>query len=227
MVATVNEMNPRQDGRRPVRRLRQRATAGRRGREIREGSIFLTNDPYLCDGTIDHTGSCSCQSLMEQLKSRYEVDFSYCMPYLPLSGRFDWRIVLPGRNARIGRVARTHTQLLSGRWPVSVRRIRPSIPLAAGTAFRRRDPSTSRHLSAQPASGRSPPGPAPTASGRTGTMRSHDQTSLAPVGTRPVSENRQRAMSSLRTSATIVTRRIRRRVPAVRFSNHIESALSG
>ena len=102
MVVTVIETNPRQDGRRPVRRLRQRAIAGRRGREIREGSIFLTNDPYLCDGTIDHTGSYSRRSLMGQSKSRYEVDSSYCMPYLPLSGRSDRCFVLPGRNARIG-----------------------------------------------------------------------------------------------------------------------------
>ena len=61
--------------------------------------------------------------------------------------------------------------------------------------------------------GHSPPGPAPAASGRSGTARSRDQTSVAPVGTRPVSENRQSAMSSLRASATIITRRIRPRGP--------------
>ena len=58
-------------------------------------------------------------------------------------------------------------------------------------------------------------------------MRSRDQTSLAPVGTRPVSENRQSAMSSLRASATIITRRMRPRDPAVRSLNHLLSALSG
>ena len=53
-----------------------------------------------------------------------------------------------------------HTGLLSGRFP-AVRRLRPPIPLAAGTAFRRRDPSTGRRLSAQSTVGHSPPDPAP------------------------------------------------------------------
>ena len=120
-----------------------------------------------------------------------------------------------------------HTQLLSGRIPATVCRIRPPIPLAAGTAFRRRGPSIPRHLSARPEIGHTPPGPVPTASGRTGAMRSRDQPSLAPVGTRPVSQNRHSAMSSLRASATIITRRIRPRAPAVRSSNHLLSALFG
>ena len=122
---------------------------------------------------------------------------------------------------------RADAQLLSGRFPAPMRRIRPPIPLAAGTAFRRRDPSTGRRLSALSTVGHSPPGPAPAASGRTGAVRSRDQASLAPVGTRPVSQNRQRAMSSLRASATTITRRIRPRPPAVRSSNHLLSALSG
>ncbi len=120
-----------------------------------------------------------------------------------------------------------HTQLLSGRIPATVCRIRPPIPLAAGTAFRRRGPSIPRHLSARPEIGHTPPGPVPPASGRTGAMRSRDQPSLAPVGTRPVSQNRHSAMSSLRASATIITRRIRPRAPAVRSSNHLLSALFG
>ena len=120
-----------------------------------------------------------------------------------------------------------HTQLLSGRIPATVCRIRPPIPLAAGTAFRRRGPSIPRHLSARPEIGHTPPGPVPPASGRTGAMWSRDQPSLAPVGTRPVSQNRHSAMSSLRASATIITRRIRPRAPAVRSSNHLLSALFG
>ncbi len=122
---------------------------------------------------------------------------------------------------------RADAQLLSGRFPAPMRRIRPPIPLAAGTAFRRLDPSTGRRLSALSTVGHSPPGPAPAASGRTGAVRSRDQASLAPVGTRPVSDNRQSAMSSLRASATIMTRRIRPRAPAVRSSNHLQSALAG
>ena len=82
-----------------------------------------------------------------------------------------------------------------------MRRNHPSIPFAAGAAFRRRGPSLCRRLSARQRLGHTPPGPAPTASGRSGTARSRDQTSVAPVGTRPVSENRQSAMSSLRASA--------------------------
>ena len=78
------------------------------------------------------------------------------------------------------------------------RRNRPSIPLAADAAFRRRGPSLGRRVSVRKSLGHSPPDPAPAASGRSGTARSCDQASLAPVGTRPVSENRQSAMSSLR-----------------------------
>ena len=43
------------------------------------------------------------------------------------------------------------------------------IPLAAGAAFRRRGPSLGRRVSARKSLGRSPPGPAPAASGRSGT----------------------------------------------------------
>ena len=114
-----------------------------------------------------------------------------------------------------------------GGFSATVRRNHPSIPLAAGAAFRRRSPSLARRLSARQRLGHTPPGPAPAASGRSGTARSCDQTSLAPVGTRPVSENRQSAMSSFRASATIITRRIRPRDPAVRSLNHLLSALSG
>ena len=46
------------------------------------------------------------------------------------------------------------------------------------------------------------------------------QASLAPVGTRPVSQNRQRAMRSLRANATIITRRFLAPAPWVRFSYH-------
>ena len=151
------------------------------------------------------------------------------LPHL-LSSLSWWnrRLLLPGRNAlRIGRTSSAHTQLLSGRLPATVCRIRPPIPLAAGAAFRWRGPSVHRRLSARPWIGHTPPGPAPTASGRTGTMRSRDQPSLAPVGTRPVSENRHSAISSLRASATIITRRMRPRAPAVRSLNHLLSALSG
>ena len=91
-----------------------------------------------------------------------------------------------------------------GGFSATVRRNHPSIPLAAGAAFRRRGPSLGRRVSARKSLGHSPPGPAPAASGRSGTARSRDQTSLAPVGTRPVSENRQSAMSSLRANATII-----------------------
>ena len=114
-----------------------------------------------------------------------------------------------------------------GGFSATERRNHPSIPLAAGAAFRRRGPSLGRRVSARKSLGHSPPGPAPAASGRSGTARSCDQASLAPVGTRPVSENRQSAMSSLRASATIITRRIRPRDPAVRSLNHLLSAPSG
>ena len=43
-----------------------------------------------------------------------------------------------------------------------------------------------------------------------------DQANLTPDGTRPVSANRHKATSSLRASATIITRRIRPLAPAVR-----------
>ena len=83
-----------------------------------------------------------------------------------------------------------------GGFSATERRNRPSIPFAASAAFRRRGPSLSRRLSARKSRGHTPPGQTPAASGRSGTARSRDQTSVAPVGTRPVSENRQSAMSS-------------------------------
>ena len=101
------------------------------------------------------------------------------------------------------------------------------IPLSAGAAFRRRGPSPGRRLSAlvavrplatRPSFGRVRPDWSSTAS---------TQASLTPDGTRPVSENRHSAMSSLRASATIITRRMRPRAPAVRPRNHSLSALSG
>ena len=109
-------------------------------------------------------------------------------------GRIDgWFALRPGRNAlRIGRAC-AHTQLLSGRFSATERRNRPPIPLAAGAAFRRRGPSLGQRVSARKSLGHSPPGPAPAASGRSGTARSCDQASLAPFGTRPVSENRHYA----------------------------------
>ena len=85
-----------------------------------------------------------------------------------------------------------------GGFSATERRNHPSIPFAAGAAFRRQGPSLSRRLSARQRLGHTPPGPAPAASGRSGTARSRDQASVAPVGTRPVSENCQSAMSSLR-----------------------------
>ena len=72
-----------------------------------------------------------------------------------------------------------------------------------------------------------PPGPAQAASGRAGRVRPRNQTSLAPVGTRPVSEKRRSAMSNLWARATSITRRIRPLLPAVRSTNNLESALSG
>ena len=57
----------------------------------------------------------------------------------------------------------TRTHLLSGRLPAT-RRTRTPIPLAAGTTFRGWGPSVCRDLSARPAVGHSPPGPAAAAS---------------------------------------------------------------
>ena len=165
-------------------------------------------------------------TFMRQQKSRCDARYVSSMSCLLWLARSAARLAGSERFSH-GSHDRADAQLLSGRFPTVVRRIRPPIPLAAGTAFRRRDPSTGRRLSALSMVGHSPPGPAPAASGRTGTVRSRDQASLAPVGTRPVSQNRQRAMSSLRASATTITRRIRPRPPAVRSSNHLLSALSG
>ena len=72
-----------------------------------------------------------------------------------------------------------------------------------------------------------PPGPARPRPAGAGSSRFRDQASRAPVGTRPVSQKRQSAISSLRASATIITRRARPPAPAVRASNHWLSALSG
>ena len=120
----------------------------------------------------------------------------------------------------------TRTQLVSGRCPAASP-VRPSIPLAAGATFRRRDPSIIRRLSAQRILGHAPPGPAPAASGRSGNSGSQAQATRAPVGTRPVLANRHRATRSFRASATIMILRIRPRAPVVRAWNHWLSALSG
>lgn len=104
--------------------------------------------------------------------------------------------------------------------------VRPSIPLAAGATFRRRGHSSDRRTSAHVIVGHSPPGPAPAASGRAWNFRSRDQSNLAPVGTRPVSTYRHKAINSLRASPTIITLRIRPLAPAVRIANQL-SGLSG
>ncbi len=136
-------------------------------------------------------------------------------------------LVVPGSERLLASVARQYAYPPFIRPDPSVCMTRTPIPLTAGATFRGWGPSVWRRLSARPAVGHSPPGSNPAGSGRIGEARSCVQASLAPVGTRPVSENRQRAMSSLRASATIITRRIRPRAPAVRCSNHSESALSG
>ena len=144
-------------------------------------------------------------------------------------GRIDGWFAFVARSERFSHRSRlcAYPTLIREVFSATERRNHPSIPLAAGAAFRRRGPSLGRRVSARKSLGHSPPGPVPAASGRSGTARSCDQASLAPVRTRPVSENRQSAMSSLRASATIITRRIRPRDPAVRSLNHLLSALSG
>ncbi len=136
-------------------------------------------------------------------------------------------VIVPGSERLLASVARQYAYPPFIRPDPSACVIRTPIPLTAGATFRGWGPSVWRRLSARPAVGHSPPGSNPAGSGRIGEARSCVQASLAPVGTRPISENRQRAMSSLRASATIITRRIRPRAPAVRCSNHSESALSG
>ena len=139
------------------------------------------------------------------------------------------RSLWPGRNASfIGRALAHIPTFYPGDFRQRyVGRIRPPIPLSAGAASRRRGPSPGRRLSAlvavrplatRPSFGRVRPDWSSTAS---------TQASLTPDGTRPVSENRHSAMSSLRASATIITRRMRPRAPAVRPRNHSLSALSG
>ena len=145
--------------------------------------------------------------------------FSYCMPFLP-RGRPDRRVI-----CRVGTLAsvalvRTPTFYPGGDL-FRCTGLRPSIPLAAGAAFRRWGPSERRRISAPDRSRSLATRSSPAASARTGMMRSRDQASLAPVGTRPVSENRHSAISSLRASATIITRRIRPRAPPVRSSIHL------
>ena len=53
----------RQDGSRAIRRLHQRVLNSYEG-EIHEGDVFLTNDPYSCDGAISTRpiGWCYCRS---------------------------------------------------------------------------------------------------------------------------------------------------------------------
>ena len=85
---------------------------------------------------------------------------SYVLPSCRLSHQV--RNVLLHRSCNH---ARTH--LLSGRLPATCRNRTP-IPLAAGATFRGWGPSICRHLSARPAVGHSPPGPATAASGGDG-----------------------------------------------------------
>lgn len=75
--------------------------------------------------------------------------------FLPSVVSPDQRRLRPGRNA--SRIGRTPVRLpyLSGPFSTAVRRIRSPTPLAAGTAFRRRDPSTvSRAIDGLLANGR-------------------------------------------------------------------------
>ena len=148
-------------------------------------------------------------------------------PVLPRSSGPELRIARLGTFLSSGarRVART--LLLSGRFPAP-RRIRAPSRMLRAQRSGRWDPSTSRRLSAQVMFGHTSARPSadhirPDWIGRSRV----DQAQRAPIGTRPVSENRHSAMSSLRASATIITRRIRPRAPAVRSSNHLQSALSG
>ena len=165
------------------------------------------------------------------MQSSLEVSRLYC-----IASPFTELVVSTGLAGRLARSERFSHRRRFCAYPTLIREValsaterrnHPSIPLSAGAAFRRRGPSHGRRISARERLGHSPPGPAPAASGRTGAARSRDQTSLAPVGTRPVSAKRQSAISSLRASATTITLRIRPREPAVRFSNHVLSALSG
>ena len=124
------------------------------------------------------------------------------------------------------RLSRTH--LSSGRRTASSR-LQTLIPLAV--RVRRsawRDPSMFRRFSAL-VHNRShatrlqfrprPAGP----DSRHHVVQAHS----APSGTRPVSTNLQREMTSLRARATIITRRILPFVPPHRPLNHLLSALSG
>ena len=201
---------------------RQFLVLAQKGRQLQLFQMMLEQDAR----RLSHGRRPAGWTFMRQQKSRCDARYVSIMSCLLWFARSAARLAGSERFSH-GSHDRADAQLLSGRFPAPMRRIRPPIPLAAGTAFRRRDPSTGRCLSALSMVGHSPPGPAPAASGRTGTVRSQDQASLAPVGTRPVSQNRQRAMSSLRASATTITRRIRPRPPAVRSSNRLLSALSG
>ena len=127
-------------------------------------------------------------SLMRRLKSILEVTCFCSCCAVPLSTLLGSMCVVRWSERYSHRLcACAHTQLLSGRLPATQSRTRPSIPLAAGAAFRRWGPSVLRRLSAQPPIGHSPPSPVPAVSGRPGMVRSRDQASLAPDGTRPVS----------------------------------------
>ena len=162
---------------------------------------------------------------MRRQQSSDKLDYGGGMRRSPrVSGSM---VIVPGSERLLASVARQYAYPPFIRPDPSACVIRTPIPLTAGATFRGWGPSVWRRLSARPAVGHSPPGSNPTGSGRIGEARSCVQASLAPVGTRPVSENRQRAMSSLRTSATIITRRIRPRASVVCCSNHSESALSG
>ncbi len=82
----------------------------------------------------------SCEGTGSQVKD--PVGFIAWRGFFRIAGLLDGRVALqPGRNAlRIG-CASAHAQLLSGGLSAAERRALPSIPPAAGAAFRMRGPS--------------------------------------------------------------------------------------
>ena len=152
----------------------------------------------------------------------------YRMVTSPPKERFGvWRCRVGTRWHRSRPWARA--QLVSGRSP-TISPVRPSIPLAAGGAFRRRDPSE-QPASCSPVSTRShatrPSADRVRPVRELGGLGFRAQATRASVGTRPVLAYRQRATRSLRARATITLRRIRLGAPAVRVWNYWLSALSG
>ena len=148
--------------------------------------------------------------------------------YLSIHISFPCFFWLPGseRLSIRSRLSRTH--LSSGRRTASSR-LQTPIPLAV--RVRRsawRDPSLFRRFSAQVQyrshATRLQFQPRPTGPD----SRLHaDQAQSAPAGTRPVSTNLQRAITSLCAMATIITRRILPFASPHRSLNHLLSALSG